>query len=164
MDASPVVCRDVRPEEIPDALRLLGFLNPDVPADELERRLRGILAGHPHYRLHGVWQSERLIGVAGSWTGTRIWCGKYLEIDNLVVDPESRNSGAGTTLISHLEKLARESGCGMLILDSYTGNYASHRLYHRMGYEIWGFHFVKPIGEVAGAGVLPASATGRPPA
>jgi predicted GNAT family acetyltransferase len=31
------------------------------------------------------------------------------------------------------------------VLDSYTSNHASHRLYHRLGYEIRGFHFIKPL-------------------
>ena len=66
--------------------------------------------------------------------------------DYLVVDPEIRSSGLGTALVQHLEGLAREEGCNLAVLDSYTSNHPSHRLYHRLGFEIWGFHFVKPLG------------------
>jgi len=138
-------CRPLQPAETGAALDLLRHLNPDVPPGELAARLEAILLEHPHYQLHGAFHGERLTAVAGSWTGTRIWCGKYLEIDNLVADPAARNAGAGTALIRHLEALARESDCRTVILDTYTGNHASHRFYHRLGFEIWGFHFVKPL-------------------
>ena len=142
-------CRPLEPTETDAALALLEHLNPDVPAAELAARLHAILLDHPHYALHGAFHGDRLAAVAGSWTGTRIWCGKYLEIDNLVADPAARNTGAGTALIRHLETLARESGCRTVILDTYTGNHASHRLYHRLGFEIWGFHFVKPLANLS---------------
>jgi GNAT superfamily N-acetyltransferase len=145
MPPDELSCRDVAEVELAEAVRLLCILNPDTEPAEIRRRLGSIMADHPHYRLHGVWDGGRLLGVAGSWIGTRIWCGRYLEIDNLVVDPEARSSGAGSRLIKHLEDIARISGCEMLILDAYTGNHASHRLYHRLGLEIWGFHFVKPL-------------------
>jgi RimJ/RimL family protein N-acetyltransferase len=53
-------------------------------------------------------------------------------------------------LIRHLEAIGRERDCKLLVLDSYTANHPSHRLYHRLGFEIWGFHFVKPIGDWLG--------------
>jgi ribosomal protein S18 acetylase RimI-like enzyme len=68
------------------------------------------------------------------------------------VDPELRSGGVGTRLIRHLEAIGRERDCKLLVLDSYTANHPSHRLYHRLGFEIWGFHFVKPIGDWLGKG------------
>jgi ribosomal protein S18 acetylase RimI-like enzyme len=76
---------------------------------------------------------------------TKIWCGKYLEIDNLIIHPLHQSSGIGTALLRHLEQFAGEQGCNILVLDSYTSNHASHRLYHRLGFEIWGFHFIRPL-------------------
>lgn len=143
-------CRLLQPAETGAALALLHHLNPEVPPAELAARLHAIQTDHPHYQLHGVFLGDQLTGVAGSWIGTRIWCGKYLEIDNLVTDPATRNSGAGTTLIRHLEALARQTHCQTVILDTYTGNHASHRLYHRLGFEVWGFHFIKPLSSKAG--------------
>jgi GNAT superfamily N-acetyltransferase len=125
-----------------EAVRLLGFLNPDAPPRVLEERLRSLLDDHPHYRIIGAFQGERLIGVCGAWTATKMWCGRYLEIDNLVVDPDHRSCGAGTRMIEHLVEAGRAAGC--------IANHPSHRLYHRLGFEIWGFHFVKPVGDWAG--------------
>jgi GNAT superfamily N-acetyltransferase len=137
-------------EDLTDAVRLLGFLNPDSPPPVIRARLEALMAEHPHYQLYGAFRGDRLAGVAGAWIATKVWCGKYLEIDNLVVDPELRGSGIGGFLIEHLEKLARAQDCKVLTLDSYAANHASHRLYRRFGFEDWSIHFIKPLGDWSG--------------
>ena len=137
-------------DDLPAAADLLTQLNPETPAAIIAERLRTLLADHSHYELVGAFGGGKLVGVAGAWIATKIWCGRYLEIDNLVVDPEQRSSGIGSRLMTHLEELAREQDCTIIVLDSYTSNHASHRLYHRLGFEIWGFHFIKPIGDWKG--------------
>lgn len=144
---------EIRPltrTDLADAARLLVTLNPDTPLQVVSARLATILAEHPHYRIVGAFREDRLVGVCGAWIATKIWCGRYLEIDNLVVDPGLHSGGIGTRLIAHLEAIGRESGCEMIMLGSYTANRASHRLYHRLGFEIWGFNFVKPLGNWSG--------------
>lgn len=151
MDASMTIeIRALARADLGSAALLLGKLNPDTPVELVLDRLQTILREHPHYQLIGAFDQSRLIGVCGAWVATKIWCGRYLEIDNLVVDPESRSGGVGTRLIRHLEIVARERECNLLVMDSYTNNHPSHRLYHRLGFEIWGFHFIKPIGNWSG--------------
>lgn len=151
MDAAETIhIRDLDPSHITEASILLGRLNPETPAAVVRQRIDIILEEHPHYRLLGAFSGQQLVGVCGAWIATKIWCGRYLEIDNLVVDPECRSSGVGTQLIRHLEKIAYDNNCTLLVLDSYTNNHPSHRLYHRLGFEIWGFHFIKPIGDWSG--------------
>lgn len=145
-----VSIRPLGQADIDDAIRLLGALNPETPPPVVRERLESILAAHAHYHLVGAFDGDVLVGVCGAWVATKIWCGRYLEIDNIVVDPERRSGGAGTALIRHFEALARELDCKIIVLDSYTSNHASHRLYHRLGFEIWGFHFVKPVGDWSG--------------
>lgn len=127
------------------AVGLLVHLNPDCPTDVLRNRFETILAEHPHYRAFGAFADDRMVGLAGVWIATKVWCGRYLEIDNLVVHPLQRGRGVATALLRHLEDLARAEQCNLVTLDSYTSNYASHRLYHRLGFEIWGYHFVRPL-------------------
>ena len=143
--------RPVAGHELDKAVRLLGFLNPEIPLEEVRSRLYAIRSGFPNYELFGAFDaSSVLLGVAGAWVATKMWCGRYLEIDNLVVDPDARQGGVGTALMEFLEAHGRELGCTVLALDSYAGNRASHRLYHRLGFEIWAFHFIKPVGKWSG--------------
>lgn len=141
----PPEIRELAAEDHPAAVALLGQLNPEIPREVLEQRFSTILAEHPHYRIFGAFEDGQLAAVAGVWIATKIWCGRYLEIDNLVVDAGRRSSGLGSALMKHLEALAIEEKCNIGVLDSYTSNHASHRLYHRLGFEIRGFHFIKPL-------------------
>lgn len=144
--------RALTPGEVDAASVLLAFLNPESPAPVLATRLATIFADHPHYHLVGAFDGPDLVGLAGAWVATRIWCGRYLEIDNLVVHPGQRGTGVGSLLIRHLEARALQEKCNLVVLDSYTANHPSHRLYHRLGFEIWGFHFAKPLGDWKGSG------------
>lgn len=138
------------PEDLNAAVRLLGHLNPNVPEEIVRLRFGTILKEHPHYHAYGAFDGPNLIGVAGAWIATKVWCGLYLEVDNLVIDPAHRSSGVGTLLLNAMETRARELGCNLLVLDSYVSNSPSHRLYHRLGYEIRGFHFVKELEDLNG--------------
>jgi ribosomal protein S18 acetylase RimI-like enzyme len=142
--------RSLSTDDLAEAATLLTQLNPETPACVISERLRAILMDHPHYELIGAFSAGKLVGVAGAWIATKIWCGRYLEIDNLVVDSGQRSSGIGSLLIDHFEAVALERDCKIIVLDSYTANHPSHRLYHRLGFEIWGFHFVKPVGNWKG--------------
>lgn len=141
----------IRPLTTDDSLAATGLLvhlNPDIPTAVLRQRYEMILDEHPHFRSIGAFLGDELVGLAGIWIATRIWCGRYLEIDNLVVHPLHRDEGIATALFAHLEELGRSEDCNLLVLDSYTSNHPSHRLYHRLGFEIWGYHFVKPIADL----------------
>jgi ribosomal protein S18 acetylase RimI-like enzyme len=136
--------------DLAGAADLLALLNAETPLPLIAERLETLLTDHDHYQLIGAFSGSSLVGVVGAWVATKIWCGRYLEIDNLVVADSHRSSGIGSQLISHLEEVARARDCKILVLDSYTANTPSHRLYHRLGFEIWGFHFVKPVGDWKG--------------
>ena len=144
-----VEIRPLAPADHDDAVRLLVQLNPEVPEKTVRRRFETILTDHPHYQAYGAYSGTTLVGLAGGWVATKVWCGLYLEIDNLVIDPEYRSSGIGTILMNALEERGKELGCNILVLDSYVSNSPSHRLYHRLGYEIRGFHFVKELESIA---------------
>ena len=142
---------EIRPlpeEDRPAAAALLGHLNPDYPAEVLEKRFMTILAEHDHYHPYGAYLDGKLVGLASAWIATKVWCGRYMEVDNIVVHSEHRSAGVGAALMEAMEQLAKERECRLLVLDSYTSNHASHRFYHRLGYEIWGFHFVKPLADL----------------
>jgi GNAT superfamily N-acetyltransferase len=145
-----VEIRLLSPDDLSAAVGLLADLNPSVPAEIVRLRFETILAAHPHYTAYGAFTEDTLIGVAGAWVATKVWCGLYLEIDNLVIAPQHRSSGVGSLLMNRLEVRAKELGCHLLVLDSYVSNSPSHRLYHRLGYEIRGFHFVKELEDLNG--------------
>lgn len=138
--------------EISEAVGLLAVLNPDVVMDELANRLRQMLVEYGNYQIVGAFVNGQLAGVCGAWWLVKVWCGRHLEIDNLVVAPAFRGAGIGARLIEHFMAEAKAQGGAVLTLDSYAKNQESHRLYQRLGFEPWSIHFVNPIGNWTGGG------------
>ena len=142
--------------EFPRILPLIRELNPAIPETVLAQRLEEMAQGG-YQCLAALWK-EDCVGVSGIWAGTRFWCGRYLDVDNVVVDPRYRSMGVGQQLIDWIERYAREHACEVLVLDAYVTNPRAHALYERNGFRILGHHFVKhlqlieqrPVGEVAG--------------
>lgn len=147
---SEICIRPLTTDDLAHAAEILTLLNPETTAAVIAARLEMILAEYRSYQIYGAFRGELLTGVTGAWIGTKIWCGRYLEIDNLVVATEHRSCGIGKRLIQYLEALAKEHECNIIVLDSYAANRASHRLYHQLGFEIWSFHFIKTIGDWQG--------------
>jgi len=85
------------------------------------------------------------LGVVGLWLFPRIWCGLQADIDNFVVDQDSRSQGVGKHLIDHCIRYAKERGAAIATLDTFVDNPDSHRFYFREGFSIRGYHFVKPL-------------------
>ena len=98
----------------------------------------------PHnYKQVAVFEGETCIGISGLWSGTKLWSGKYLEIDNFIVHPDHRKKGVGKMMTDYIDAKAKETGCTMIVLDAFTGNFAAHRFYYNQGYAPKGFHFLK---------------------
>ncbi len=90
--------------------------------------------------------AEKPIAVSGYWIGHKLYCGKYLEIDNFVVDEAHRSSGVGSLLLEWLEAESRREGCSLMMLDAYVENFKAHRFYYRHGFHARGFHYLKHLG------------------
>ena len=103
-----------------------------------------MLIGNNYYMI-AAYVKDRLIAVASYWILTRFYCGRYVQIGNMVVDKNHRNLNIGKILVNYIEKEGRKRGCKKFILDSYTENKKSHSLYFREGFYIEGFHFMKDL-------------------
>jgi GNAT superfamily N-acetyltransferase len=123
---------------------LIRQLNPDITRPRFDQLLKSIRA-QGSYRCVGAYRGKKLVGTLGIWTGTRFWCGKYMEADNVVVDQKLRNAGIGRALFKWLDKEAKRLNCDIVMADSYTRNHASHRFYFRERYVILGYCFVKKV-------------------
>ncbi len=126
-------------------LPLIEILNPDTSRTVLGLRLAEMRENG--YRCAGAFVDRECVGVAGLWFGTRFWCGRYVDIDNFVVDPSWRNQGIGQALLDWVEDYARQEGCEKAVLDAYVTNDRAHAFYIRCNYRIVGFHFDKDLNE-----------------
>ena len=100
-----------------------------------------------NYKQLAVFEDDKCVALTGFWTGTKLWSGKYIEIDNFIVHPEHRSKGYGKVMTDYIDNKAKETNCTMIVLDAFSGNFKAHRFYYNQGYEPRGFHFLKILNE-----------------
>lgn len=88
---------------------------------------------------------EKIVGLAGYWMAVMLYCGRYIQISNLVVDQNFQSRGIAKKILYHIEKIGKELGCSKIVLDSYVENKRSHPFFFREGFHIRGFHFMKDV-------------------
>ncbi len=100
---------------------------------------------HNNYKMVAVFIDDIMIAISGYWVARMLYCGRYLQACNLVVDENFRGRGVGKKILNYLESKARNLGCNKMVLDSYTENKKSHSLYFNENFYIRGFHFMKDL-------------------
>ena len=131
--------------EMLNQLPLIQQLYPDFTNQIYSDLLDEMLPNN--YKQVIILEDNKSIGLSGFWVGTKLWCGKYLELDNVIVHPNHRSKGVGKLLTEHLNKKAVEIGCKVVALDAYTHNFPAHKFYYNHGFVPKGFHFVKFLEE-----------------
>ncbi|MBC5775707.1 GNAT family N-acetyltransferase [Pontibacter sp. KCTC 32443] len=122
---------------------LIQQLNPTMAADKYAQLLRQMLPNG--YRMVGVFDAAVCVGLSGFWINTKLYSGKYLEIDNFIVDAAYRSQQLGKRLADWLYNEAEKEGCQTIMLDAYTSNHGAHKFYFREGFHIKSYHFYKSL-------------------
>lgn len=135
--------REIKPEEMQVIYPLIKQLNPDMTKREFTAFLKEMLA--INYRCAGAFRAGKLLGAMGFWTQTRFWTGRFLELDNVVVDAGARGLGIGKNLSDWIDAEAKRLGCTRVLADVFTHSKAAHRFYIRERYDILGFSFGKSV-------------------
>lgn len=130
-------------EEKFSAFSLIKQVVPGLKKNYFVKHMKAMHANN--YNMVGVYLEEKLVGVSGYRIDTKLYSGKYIEIDNFVVDAKYRNKKIGDALCDYLTGIGKENKCTMVMLDAYAENINAHRFYYKKGFYIRGFHFLKPI-------------------
>jgi len=132
-------------EEMLAQHQTIRFLYPTMTIEKYQLFLEDMIP--KSYKQVAVFENNICIGMTGFWFGTKLWTGKYIEIDNFIIHPQYRKKGIGKTLCEFIDNKAKELNCTCIVLDAFTGNFPAHRFYYNQGYEPRGFHFIKTIDE-----------------
>lgn len=132
-------------QEMLEQLQLIHYLYPNLPKEKYQEHLENMLAHN--YTQIAVFSNDICVGLTGCWLGTKLWSGKYVEIDNFIVHPDYRKLGIGKLLTDYVQQKATDNHCTMIVLDAFTSNYKAHRFYYNQGFEPRGFHFIKILNE-----------------
>lgn len=132
-------------DEMLPQIAIIRHLYPNISEEKYESYLKEMI---PHnYTQIAVFEGEECLGISGCWYGIKLWCGKYMEIDNFIVHPDHRSKGIGKLLTDFVNQKATDLECTMIVLDAFTGNFTAHRFYYNQGYAPRGFHFIKILDE-----------------
>jgi ribosomal protein S18 acetylase RimI-like enzyme len=128
-------------DEMMEQFSLIQQLYPDYSAEKYHDLLTAMI---PHnYKQIIVVENGITIGLAGFWIGTKLWSGKYLEMDNVVVHEDFRSNGIGSIMTNYLNQKAIDEDCKMIVLDAFSTNFGAHKFYMNHGFVPKGFHFIK---------------------
>ena len=126
-------------------LETIKFLYPKMTLERYKSFLEDMIP--KNYKQVAVFDGDTCVGLSGFWFATKLWTGKYIEIDNFIVHPDYRKKGIGKLLTQFIDEKAKELNCTCIVLDAFTGNFEAHRFYYNQGYVPRGFHFIKTIEE-----------------
>ena len=126
-------------EQIEAAFPVIVQLRPHLAALEFVERVRR--QEEQGYRLATVTDGATVSAVAGFRILESLAWGRYLYVDDLVTDGDSRSMGHGGLLIEWLVERATDLGCEELHLDSGVQRFRAHRFYLRQRMDIVAHHF-----------------------
>ena len=125
-----------------EMLILIRQLNPNIESEVLKQRLGQMLESDA-YQCFGLFKKDALIGLMGCWTFTKLYSGKQLELDNVIIDKRIQSKGYGKLFSNFIADWALKNGYESLGLNTYVDNDRSHKFYFNQGFKILGFHFQK---------------------
>jgi GNAT superfamily N-acetyltransferase len=130
-------------EQILEQFEMIQFLYPNMTIERYKSFLEDMIP--KSYKQVAVFDGNDCLGLTGYWFGTKLWTGKYIEIDNFIVHPNFQKKGIGKLISNYIDDKATELSCTCIVLDAFTGNFSAHRFYYNQGYAPKGFHFIKTI-------------------
>lgn len=133
-------------EHLPEILVLTKQLNENIPVIAL-KEMQIEMFKLDTYKCFGLFSDNKLIGISSGWITVRLYSGKQLEIDNVIVNSSMQSKGYGSKFIKEIELWAKENACKTIELNTYVQNDRSHKFYFKQGFNILGFHFQKKIEE-----------------
>lgn len=141
---SDIVIRELSNKEMLDAFEVVKYMYDEMSAQEYEKLILEMV-NRNDYKMVGAILDGKIIGVAGYWIFAMLYCKRYIQLSNLVVDPEYRGKSIGKKILRHIESIGKINNCEQIVLDSYSQNKKSHSLYFGEGFHIRGFHFMKKV-------------------
>lgn len=130
-------------EQILNCFSTMSQLRPHLQRNEFVDRIRQQM--NSGYKLAFVETENRVVAVAGFRISECLSWGKFLYVDDLVVEEVVRSKSYGQQLFQWLIEYAQQHDCQQLELDSGVQRFDAHRFYFRQRMSISGYHFSRKL-------------------
>lgn len=137
---SPLRIVEVQDADLPDTWPVMAQLRPhlnEVDYLAMVRRMRAT----DGFTMFAARRGDGVVGVAGVRPMELLYCGRILQIDDLIVSEAERSMGVGKALVDHVKAEAVAQERSEVHLDSALMRADAHRFYFREGFERLGYHF-----------------------
>lgn len=126
------------------SLTLMRILRPHLDdAERYQAQLQRQAA--QGYRLLAALEEGEVVGLAGYRELENLLYGRFLYVDDLVVQPARQRDGLGGRLLAAVRSEALDRGCSHLILDTGLHMPLAQRFYFRQGLLARGLHFAERL-------------------
>jgi len=126
-------------EKLRDCFAVMVQLRPHLNLDSfLEKVAIQFQAG---YRVVYLKDNDKVMALAGIRISRNLAWGKFLYVDDLVTDANSRSKGYGKQCLDWLIDYAKQNNCEQFHLDSGIQRKDAHRFYEREGLTNMGHHY-----------------------
>jgi len=129
--------------EMLEHISIVQQLQTQLTLEEYKQLLPEMLS--KGYGQVAVFDGNKCIGISGYWINAKLYSGKYLEMDNVVIDENYRSKGIGKLLCDWCLNKAKANNCQTVMLDAYLENEKAHKFYEREGFIKRGYHFLKSV-------------------
>ena len=126
-------------QQVADCYPVMSQLRPHLSAEEFQEKVNQ--QSKNGYQLVYLTDNETITAAAGYRIGNSLAWGKFLYIEDLVTDKNSRSKGYGKTLLDWLTNEAKQKQCDQLHLDSGIQRVDAHRFYERESMKFASKHF-----------------------
>ncbi|WP_318344904.1 GNAT family N-acetyltransferase [Flagellimonas baculiformis] len=131
-------------EKLKDILPLAYILNREkIPLGVLEKRLTEMIP--MGYKCIGVYDEEELIGICGVWVLNKLYSGRHVEPDNVIISPNYQGKGIGELMMDFLFNYAKEIDCETAEVNCYVENTRGKKFWETHGYVPLGHHMIKKL-------------------
>lgn len=143
-ESPPLSIREARSDDdYHRAYPIVRQLLPDLDMQTYATRV--FVARATGYRLFVGEVGEAIVGVVGIVPSYNLHDGFALYIEHVIVDSLHRGKGYGSALIAFAENRAKEEGCRLVELDSDFEFAEAHRLYEDLGYQRYGYCYMRTL-------------------
>lgn len=130
--------------DIRSTFSIMKQLRPHLVEENYIQAIRR-LQDNEGYTLIAVIQSNNIKALAGYRISESLAWGKFLYVDDLITDENSRSNGFAKLLFDYLEQEAHKQHCVQFHLDSGIQRHNAHRFYLNRRMDITCHHFQKSI-------------------
>ena len=132
-------------EQLKNTFPVIHQLRTHLSQDEYLRRVN--IQREEGYQVVYLEDAGEVQAVGGFRIQHMLYRGRFLYVDDLVTNSETRSKGHGKALIEWLIQYARDHDCEVFSLDSGVQRFEAHRFYFRQRMHIASYNFALNLNE-----------------